>query len=406
MNRLALVVLLPLFTLACGDQPVGSGGPDAGSVTWYRDVLPLVQENCQGCHVAGGIAPFSLETYEVAFSFHPMIASAVATRHMPPWPADDNCVAIKDSRRLSDAEVDVFAQWSAAGAPAGDPADAPPPRDPAAGLPWVDATLDPGADYLPKGPPVTDDYRCFILPPAFTAQTDLIGFEVVPGTPHQVHHVILFAAPEAAAKTRDANEAGLGWTCYGGSGISGSVKMLGGWAPGSGATQFPPNTGIRAASGEVVVMQVHYNTSHGPPVADRTKVRLQFAPAPVSSPAVIFPILDQGFAIPPQSTGYTHGASIPNLISPAKLWGVTPHMHEKGRRIRVWRTSPETCLIDVPDWDFHWQQSYAYVTPILVRVGETFRIECTWDNPTSSTVTWGEGTADEVCIAFFYATAP
>jgi hypothetical protein len=187
--------------------------------------------------------------------------------------------------------------------------------------------------------------------------------------------------------------------------------MIGGWAPGAGVTQYPEGTGIRVAVGEVIVMQVHYNTSNGPPLADRTRVKLEFAQQPVNL-ATIMPFADDSFTIPPQSTGdhlYTHWNEItlPSLfLSTAKVWGITPHMHQMGRRIRVSRLSPQTCLIDVPNWDFHWQQPYAYATPMEVRGGETFRIECTWDNPTDSTVKWGEGTADEMCIAFFYATVP
>jgi hypothetical protein len=184
--------------------------------------------------------------------------------------------------------------------------------------------------------------------------------------------------------------------------------MLGGWAPGGGVIRYPEGTGIRIAAGEVIVMQVHYNTSQGTPVADRTKVKLQFAAAgqPVNR-ATIMPVLDQSFSIPPQSTDYVHSSDTPLFIpSTATVWGVTPHMHQKGQRIRVWRLSPQTCLIDVPDWDFHWQQSYQYATPIRVSPGDIIRIECTWDNPTDATVTWNEGTDDEMCIAFFYATAP
>jgi hypothetical protein len=414
MYRLALVSIACFLAAACGR---GGPGSDPGQTntsssgntgaTWYRDVLPLVQRNCQGCHVAGGIAPFALESYESAFALHSMIADAVGSRRMPPWPPDESCVSLKGSRRLSEADVDVFVRWSAAGAPPGDPADAPTPPDPAGGLEWVDATLGPEFQYVPNGS-VPDDYHCFVLGSAFAAQKDLIGFEVLPGTPHQVHHVILFAVQ--ASSTTTLNRDRLGWTCYGGPGTGGVPKMLGGWAPGGGVTRYPEDTGIRIATGEVIVMQVHYNTSHshGSPAADRTKVNVQFAQQPVARPATIMPIVDDSFAIPPGATDYRHSASItlPSFfVSRATIWGATPHMHEKGRRIRAWRTSPQTCLIDVPNWDFHWQQSYEYATPIGVRGGETFTVECTWDNPTTSSVTWGERTTDEMCIVFFYATA-
>jgi hypothetical protein len=308
--------------------------------------------------------------------------------------------------------VDVFVRWSSAGAPAGDPADAPAPPGATPGLVREDAILDPGDAYVPNAS-VTDDYRCFVLPwpGAVGLPKDLIGFEVVPGTPSQVHHVILFSIPQSIAQNLDANEAGPGWTCYGGPGVpraqQAQVTMLGGWVPGTGATQYPDGTGINVPAGDVVVMQVHYNMSHGAPVADRTQVKLEFASKPVLS-ALIIPFTNDTFSIPPGASGYVDEANVPlsTFLPFARVWGVTPHMHEKGRRIRVWRTSPETCLIDVPNWDFHWQQPYAYATPIQVRGGESFTIECTWDNPTNATVTWGERTTDEMCIAFFYVTVP
>jgi hypothetical protein len=433
MKRLALVALVPIFTLGCERQPVTpvTGGPDsgqshqrpvgetdagidagtdAGGLTWYRDVLPIVQENCQACHVAGGLAPFALTTYQDAFVRHALLADAVSTRRMPPWLPDDGCVSLKGSRRLSTAEIDVFVLWSQAGAPAGDPADAPAPLTAAPGLPRVDATLEPVDSYVPNSA-VTDDYRCFVLPPAYTAQTatNLIGFEVVPGTPQQVHHVILFAAPAVAAQDKDTQEAGPGWTCYGGPNIPNTnPKMLGGWAPGTGVTLYPVDTGIQLQDGEAIVMQVHYNTSNGPPVADRTRVKLEYAPS-VTYPATIVPVMDDQFAIPPLTSGYVHYSDqlLPGLpFLSFRLWGVGPHMHQLGRRIRAIRnpTTMQQCLIDIPQWDFHWQQTYQYTTPISVAGGDTIRIECTWDNPTSATVTWGEGTADEMCIAFFYMT--
>ncbi|HYX90622.1 MAG TPA: hypothetical protein VE782_03620, partial [Myxococcaceae bacterium] len=299
MIRLALVVIVPFFTFACGGRSPGAdaGGtgqtntpPIGTGVTWYRDVLPLVQNHCQSCHVAGGIAPFALDTYESAAAIHSTIAGAVASRQMPPWLPDDSCVELKGSRRLSDADVDVFVRWSSAGAPAGDPADAPAPPDAAPGLPRFDAVLEPSNTYVPNASKA-DDYHCFVLPPAFDTQKDLIGFAVDPGTPSQVHHVILFSIPQSIAQNLDANEAGPGWTCYGGPGVSraqqAQVTMLGGWVPGTGATQYPDGTGINVPAGDVVVMQVHYNMSHGAPVADRTQVKLEFASKPVLSALII-----------------------------------------------------------------------------------------------------------------------
>ncbi len=387
-------------------RPHATTGP-----TWYRDVLPIVQENCQGCHLDGGIAPFALDSWESAAPMHLSIAHAVSTRQMPPWMASDSCMPFKHSRRLSDAAIETVVQWSAHGAPEGNRADAPPPRSDGPGLEWVDATLSPEGAYVPNAN-VTDDYRCFVVPPAMARQQDIIGFDVVPGTPNQVHHVILFALPEADARALDAAEPGLGWTCYGGPGVTSlGLRMVGGWVPGSTATRYPENTGVRLRSGSVLVMQVHYNLSRGSPQADLTQVRLQYAKAPVREPALIFPILSSDFSIPPNSTGYTSTARfslsqiVPAFLLPSlKIHGVTPHMHELGRRLTVRNVTRDECLVDIPDWDFHWQQSYEYPAPYVLMNEDQVEISCTWDNPGPSPVRFGEGTADEMCMNFFYVT--
>jgi hypothetical protein len=366
-------------------------------------VLPIVQVQCQECHVAGGIAPFSLDTYADAQRMHSAMASAVADRRMPPWMPDDSCTSYTGARRLSQAELETLVAWSNAGAPEGNPADAPPPPVRGGGLSSIDATLEAGADYMPRSN-VPDDYRCFILDPALTQDRDAIGYDIVPGTRSQVHHVILYIVSRTSAQSKDAGEPGLGWTCYGGPGIA-SSKMLGGWVPGSGATRFPVNTGIRLRAGEVLVMQIHYNTSGRLPQADRTVTRLQYSAQPVQSVAT-FVALGQGqFSIPPNTLDVSASATM-SAAANARVYGVLPHMHTLGKSIRVENTSKGQCYVNIPRWDFHWQRLYFFQQPLQVSAQNTLKLTCTWDNFTGRTVTWGEGTEDEMCLNYFYVTVP
>lgn len=418
MKRLGslLVVLGALVALAgCGssDTPPGSGTPDGGSgdggvlppreVTWYRDVLPIVQTRCQECHAAGGIAPFSLTTYADAKAMHPSMASAAVGRRMPPWMPDDSCGSYVGSRRLSQAEIDTLTAWSETGAPEGNPADAPPPPTALGTLPWVDVSLTAGADYTPKAVP-TDDYRCFLMDPALAQSRDVIGYDIQPGVRSEVHHVILYVAPKAQAQAKDDGEAGLGWTCYGGAGTS-TAKMLGGWVPGSGATKFPANTGIRLEAGEVLVVQIHYNTSQQVPQPDRTVTKLQYSAQPVPTVATFVALAEGRFAIPPKSTGYSVSKPMTSPTS-VKVHGVLPHMHQLGKSVRVENTTQSQCYVNIPRWDFHWQQLYFFSQPFQVGSQDTLKLTCAWDNYTDQTVTWGESTTDEMCINYFYVTAP
>jgi hypothetical protein len=37
-----------------------------------------------------------------------------------------------------------------------------------------------------------------------------------------------------------------------------------------------------------------------------------------------------------------------------------------------------------------------------LRAGTRLRLSCSWDNPTTASVGWGENTTDEMCLAYFY----
>ncbi len=384
-----------------------NGDPDAGTAgpTWHRDVLPVVQRTCLGCHLEGGVAPFPLETFAQAKAMHLGVADAVAQRRMPPWMPDPECRTYKHQRLLTQAEIDTFVAWSAAGAPEGDPADGPGEPPAPAALPWVSDTLDPGVDYTPSTASGPDDYHCFILDPQREQPADVIGFDIVPGVHRMVHHVLLYSAARTDAQAQDARHPGPGWKCFGGPGTA-NPQVVGGWVPGTPVTQYPEGTGIRVEPDAVLVMQVHYNTSTGGAEPDRTRVRLQYARQPVPKLAQILPQAHATFAIPPQSTNYEVTTTENTQHPGVTVWGVLPHMHQLGKRIRVEVAETGTCLVDIPRWDFHWQQFYMFEEPLQVAPDHGRTMTCAWDNPTSQWVRWGEGTGDEMCLNYVYVTVP
>lgn len=377
--------------------------PDGGAATWYRDVLPVAQVRCQGCHSAGGIAPTRMDSYAGVKNSFTAIANAASERRMPPWMPSESCgMAYKDSRRLSQAEIDVFTAWAAGGGLEGNPADAPPAHVQDA-LEWIDATVTPVAAYTPSAT-LVDDYHCFLVDPLVTTAKSVIGYEVIPGVRNEVHHVLIYAVDKADAVAKDNAEAGEGWTCFGASGID-KADLIGGWVPGMANVRFPPGTGIPLAAGKVFAMQIHYNTSAVQRMPDTTTVKLQYARTTVI-PAALVPIADYLWSIPPNAMGFTpagHPKEFPNTLGfDAKVWSVLPHMHQKGKRIAV--SGPQGCMVDIPQWDFHWQQGYYFTEPQIVKKGEKVKMTCTWDNPTTKYVTWGEGTDDEMCLAYLYIT--
>lgn len=410
MRALAAAPLVAL-TLACGGGEAPRPKP-----TWTRDVEPIVQTRCATCHRDGGIAPFALDGYDAARSRAAAIADVVERRVMPPWPPSDAGVPLRHSRALTDAQVRTIVSWARGGAPEGDPADH---RVLEPDLPTVrpDLVVEPAEPYVPDASR-TDDYRCFVVDPGLAETRWLTGYDVVPGTPG-VHHVILFLVLEEgldALAALDAADPGEGYTCFGATGVEGAgsgpfppVRVLGGWAPGAGATPLPEGTAIELPPRSKLVMQVHYNTARAVE-PDRTQAVLQLAASGAGlSPAVLFPVLQTDFSVPPgaKDAVVERRAVVGSEVFPGTLHGAFPHMHLHGTAISVAvrRGGADTTLIDIPRWDFQWQGSYEFVSPEPIRAGDVVELRCVYDNSGGTVpLTWGEGTGDEMCLAFLYLT--
>jgi hypothetical protein len=412
LNRIEeTVIVLPLLVAAggCGEQ----GASTSSRIpTYHEDVAPILAANCATCHRPGAIAPFSLLTYEDAAQVAGAIATSTAERTMPPFSMDNSgaCNTFVEARWLDDAEIATLDAWAKAGAPAGDATNAPPaPVLEPAGLGRVDMTIDMGVSYHPNLQ-VEDDYRCFIIDPGLVEDRFITAFDVKPGEPREVHHLTLFALDsqeaEEAAATLDAAEPGPGYTCYGDIGVP-DARWLVGWGPGETALFFPEGTGLRMKAGRKTVLQMHYNKQNGV-FPDRSKIDLRLAEE-VAHEARIKRIADTDLYLPPKQPAIDEieEVTIPPNIDSVTLWGLWPHMHTMGTKLRVTANhlGEELCLAQVNQWNFHWQGFSHYTKPITLSGGDSIRIRCSYDTMSRDTVTgWGEGTFDEMCIAFFFMT--
>src|ERR1700681_4644538 len=111
---------------------VSLGAWASPSVTFHKDVEPILQSKCQECHRAGEIGPMQLLTYEQARPWAKGIKAAVVQGKMPPWPADPHYGKFANDRSLTKAQIDTIVAWADGGAPEGNKSDAPKPRT------WVD----------------------------------------------------------------------------------------------------------------------------------------------------------------------------------------------------------------------------------------------------------------------------
>jgi len=426
--------LVAVLTAACGGKAGDSSGsgatepPPQGMVsvldptcgvttevaanpTYAEHVAPLLMNNCTQCHVKGGIAPFPLTNYDETKPYAGLIKDRVVAREMPPFNPDNcgECNTFKDVHWLTSEEIATIAAWSDAQAPSGDLTKAPTPPAPSPGLVEANATIDMGVSYTPDASK-SDDYRCFVVDPGLTTDTFITAYDIVPGDSRVVHHVIAFALDTANADTNaealDAADPGPGYTCFGGPNVAAS-RFVAGWAPGGGATRFPKGTGLKLNAGRKMVLQIHYNLAGGA-FPDQTKMKAVLADT-VAKEALISRIATNDINLPPGQPLVTATGenTVPAMAGTVTIWGVAPHMHQTGKTMHVEsdHNGTKQCLLNVNNWDFHWQSFSMYDTPPTVSGGDIMRITCGYDTSGRTTVTTnGEGTENEMCIAFFYVT--
>ncbi len=390
-----------------GDAASGDGASGEVAPTWYEHVRPLMTARCVSCHRPGHVGPFSLETYADARPMARAIERAVTARTMPPWMPLEGCGRFHNDRSLRDAEIDTIVRWVRAGAPEGDAARAGPlPR--AEVVPFrMDMRLGMSAPYTPdfsRSSTGADDYRCFVLSRAVERTLWITGYDLAPGVRAMVHHANVHAVPAASAAGLPVSP--TGYSCFGGVGLANS-RTIGVWVPGSPPAKYPENTAVEVAAGEALVVQMHYYRfmpGAAPVPPDQSSVLFELSPL---RPARLATFAGPGpageFAVPARATGFRVGGTW-TVPSRGTLWGVLPHMHKLGTRIQV--RVGDTCAVDIPAWDFHWQQAFFFAQTggIPVTAGTVTSITCEYDNPSSAPVRSGESSDEEMCGAPLYFT--
>jgi hypothetical protein len=445
------------FLIACGSElePPGTDPDPSAQTTWYQHVAPIVAEHCMSCHQAGGIAPFPLTSYDDVIELAPAMLAAVEAGIMPPWDAyaTEDCSPArtwKDDPRLAADEIDLLRAWIADGMPAGEVVDIQPA--PGVDLIATTHTLTP-LPYVTSG--TTDEFICFLLDPATTADTWLTGMHVRPGNAQVVHHAVVTSLPPAFMPEATA-AFGIGepFACSAGGAVPGSM-LVGAWAPGGMPLDTAPDLGMPIAAGTGFIVQIHYHPAGMVNDPDATSIDLRLEE---TAPPYVFgfagfgnsrvaPTLlpgpndaghdDDGdgveFIIPAGAAGHTEtmrftvGAN--GGDGPGKLFMGFPHMHYVGTEIhaKVIRAAPaagepaEECLLNIDRWDFTWQRNYQYDVGVgelpVVEAGDVVEIKCTYENTLANPavqlalseqgltapidIRMGEQTLDEMCLVLF-----
>ncbi len=378
------------------------------------------------CHTPGGLAPLDLGTFSTVKAAARSIESAVVSRRMPPFMAAPCCADYAGDRNLSVEEIELIKAFVAAGAPEGDPAAAPPHVTPPPLLSRVDVTLGVPAPYTPA-PPVgsTDDNRCFALEWPLEEDGFITGLSPRPGNRALVHHLLVAAlVGDAAIDARNLDQADPlpGFDCNGGLGRFKDPRPLGGSLLGG---DLPNGIGAPVKAGSVLLLNVHYSVARTTlPGTDQTEIDFKFDrnATPSDAMAIFNPawLVGTGMQVKAgdANAAFFYSAK-PDLFTGGKrvlIQGVTPHMHHYGDKLTVRiiaADGTQRCLLEIPRWEFGWEQPYWLKTPMPLEPGERVYLECRFDNSEAnqppgrapSDFAWG-GNDQDMCTAFLSFTRP
>lgn len=383
--------------------------------TYHRDIEPIIQQNCQGCHRPGGVGPFSMLKFDDVYYSAERIKEVIEDRIMPPWHGylNPEYGHLKNAKNLSEEDIAKITQWIDQGADEGDIKDAP------QALTFPDsAEWEIGKpDFVYKIKPFTVpksgilDYQFFRVPMRFAEDRWFDAVQVKPGNEKVVHHIGLHVV--AASDKQFSGFGGMaalyGFTTEG-------AVLINDYVPGDtyNAVFYPKGQAVRIPKNSDLIFEIHYTTTGKSNEVDQSMVGFKWA-ASAPEEEVFTKVFRKPvgrFRIPPQEHHYpmqdTYYFKHDVLVD-----AVRPHFHYRGKsyRVEIIERDPKTeevtsrkTLLSVPIFDEGWQRTYELETPLLIKAGTEIVATGNFDNsrfnprnpdPTA-TVQWGQQTTDEM----------
>ena len=449
------LILLFLIGLLLASQERKLENSTTNSITFTKDIAPILNRNCVTCHRPGNIAPMALRTYKEVRPWSELMREKILSREMPPWHAAPGEIEFSNDRRLSDEEIKKIVAWVDQGAIEGDPKDLP--ESPSFSEAWQigepDTVFTMDQAYTLESD-LTDHYLYFRLPTNFKEDRWVQAVEFRPGNRKVVHHAVAYIeTPEHVALEQRLNPASSGaskvWSLLDtqlpsielmdgttrrmkpnapivndGCSVPDSEEVggrnnndvLSVYAPGRGADVWEKGTAKKIPAGSNIVLQMHYAKMRGKVEKDRTSVALIFAKAPVEKMVGTRSIINQLFAIPAGADNHEVTACW-TYQRDVELISFMPHMHVRGKSMKyevVYPDKKRQTLLDVPRYNFHWQTLYVLKKPLMITSGSRLKVTGRFDNsernmhnpdPTK-VIRQGSATYDEMMIGFVNYVIP
>jgi peroxiredoxin len=286
----------------------------SSSVTYCKDIAPILNARCVECHRAGQIGPFRLTNYAEVAAWSATIRERVSDGSMPPWHADPHFGTFANERRLSEREKELLLAWIDAGTPEGDPAELPRQRQYTdewnIGQPDAIVTMPEPFEVPAQG---VIDNIAVELDPGFSEDTWIRGTEVRPGNRAVVHHCTVFIGPPGCNHLVDTGKPGL--------------RYFSDFVPGLMPSLLPEGMARRIPAGWHIYFSLHY-VPNGAPANDQTSMGLVLA-RHVEREVFTNNLLNDEFTIAPHDANceVRQTWTVPRDVL---LLSMFPHMHLRG----------------------------------------------------------------------------
>jgi thiol-disulfide isomerase/thioredoxin len=366
-------------------------------ISYASDVVPILEKRCVSCHKENGVAPWAMSSYEMVRGWSAMMRETLLTRRMPPGQIDYQDVdKFVDVHYITDEEMTTLVHWIDRGAPnqdAIDPLLDIEPRTSEWALGEPDLIVEFPTQEIPASGVV--DYKFIPVDIGLEEDKWVRAYEFSIGDKLALHHVVAYTQDR---KQQKQNPSG-----------GGSRTNFGGYAPGREHMVFDSNSGVLLKKDMRFMVQFHYTTT-GRVVTDKTRLGLYFRDTPPLRNLSRTAVMSGDFVIPPGVADYPVSATAV-LPKDVYLYGLAPHMHYRGKRIRFTANLPDgssESLLSIPNFQHNWQMNYRLRAPKFLPAGTVIVADGAFDNSPlnplnpdpSQEVKWGDQVWDEMFIAW------
>ena len=352
-------------------------------VTYHKDIVSLLQKNCQSCHREGepGAELFAaFDSYETVAAMTGVMLSRIENRLMPPWHAStdphNGLGGFQGDVRLTDDEIDLFRAWVELDCPVGKAEDAPPKPNWPAEEAWRIGTPEfvfqmPEPYKVPKDR--VDEYQYYRVAANFPEDRYIQAIEMRPGNKAVVHHMGAIIG-RSTTEPLTANQALL--KLYGLTGDK--VKKIGDYIPGDpfNARTYPTGYALKLPARHDLFFEMHYTPTGKEEKPDVSKLGIVWADQKPEHVVETKVFNRKDIRLRPHVQHYEK-TSYYQFSTDVLIHALAPHMHYRGKDFTLYKvenlgTAEEQrqLILRISAYDFNWQRTYEFVHPLRLKAGD------------------------------------